>query len=471
MPPRLPSLPERIALRGITDPRMALFAGDPNFQAPAPAEPRAPFADRVASLLAPTPAYAGILSPEERRQIGRRGLLDFGLNLLQAGGRSPMQRGTLANLGASLQNLDIPGAVQSAIRMRAVVDELNQRSRAREALKEISARHPAMPGEDREQKFNRLTDIVTEAAGVPGMEDWVGKMSNVLAQLRPQQPKLVTRTAMVDANGKVTLNGGTPAVVTFDQMTGDQVGRASAGTPPVPPSLVYDENGNPVLVGRPRGNEPSTVQPINGPRAFRPELLTPSPQEMDAANWAPGVIQGFTNFRDVWQNNPSAVREAIPFLQGLDVATDAPGLGKLISGIGRAAAQQGLSKEAQDAAVAFIRWTASRVFASGGKQLTRNEITAAIGQYLPSINEPDEVSGERLKAMAQDAMQVLLSTGRAYPRFKGNLTAAGAPDLGDFDPYQQRFTNSATFEDLLRPKSGTGSDRWENHLPKGLRPQ
>lgn len=471
MYPRLPSLPQQIALRGITDPRMIPFAGDPN-RAPAAdvVEGRPPFADRLASLLVPQ-AYTGILAPEDQRQIGRRGLLDFGLNLLQAGGRSPAQRGTLANIGASLQNLDIPGAVQSAIRMRAVVDELNQRSSARDALKDIMARHPALPGEDREQKFNRLTDIVTEAAGVPGMEDWVGKMSNVLAQLRPQQQKLVTRTAMVDKDGKVTLTGGTPAVVTFDQMTGQQIGRASAGTPPLAGTLGFDEQGNPVIYSRPRGDEPTTVRPVNGPRPFRPELITPSPQEMDAANWAPGVFQGFTNFRDVWQSNPSAVREAVPFLQALDVSTDAPGLGKLISGIGRAAAQQGLSKEAQDAAVAFVRWTASRVFASGGKQLTRNEITAAIGQYLPSVNEPDEVSNNRLTAMAQDAMQVLLSTGRAYPRFKGNLSAAGAPDLGDFDPYKQQFTNSVTFEDLLRPKTGTANDTWQNHLPKGLRPQ
>lgn len=422
------------------------------------------------SLLSPQQDM-GILRPEDRASIKRNAILQVAAHLLMAGGRSPNQQGTLANIGSALAGLDLPGAAQSAIRMRAVVDELNQRSSARTALQDIVRRHPAMPGEDREQKFNRLTDIVTEAAGVPGMEDWVGKMSNVLAQLRPQQPKLVTRTAMVDKDGKVVLSGGTPAVVTFDQMTGEQVGRAQAGTPPLPPTLGFDEQGNPVLYGRPRGDEPTTVRPVNGPRPFRPELVTPSAQEMDAANWAPGVFQGFTNFRDVWQSNPSAVREAVPFLQGLDVSTDAPGLGKLISGIGRAAAQQGLSKEAQDAAVAFIRWTASRVFASGGKQLTRNEITAAIGQYLPSINEPDAVSANRLTAMAQDAMQVLLSTGRAYSRFKGNLTAAGAPDLGDFDPYKQQFTNQATFEDLLRPKSTTGSDTWQNHLPKGLRPQ
>lgn len=188
-----------------------------------------------------------------------------------------------------------------------------------------------------------------------------------------------------------------------------------------------------------------------GVKALRPGLITPSSTEIDAANWAPGVMQGFTGFRDAWRSDPRAVQEAVPFLQALDIAASVPGIGSAISGATRAAAQQGLSPAAQKVVQSFLRWTASRVFATGGKQLTQNEIRAAIGQYMPAIGEDPATSEQRLESMAQDATNVLFATGRAYPRIKRNLAAAGAPDLGDFDPYTQQFTGTVTFRDLLGP--------------------
>lgn len=444
-PMRLPILDPRLALRGV-DPRFAAtedLAADPAGSVVA--------SGRNSILFPPQPS-AGILTPDDRAILKRNAILQVAASLLQAGGRSPNQRGTLANVGAALAGLDLPGAMQSALRMRAVTDELQQRASARAALQDIVARHPAMPGEDRDQKFNRLTDIVIEAAGVPGLEDWIGKTSNVLAQLRPPRERSVLRTAMVDEQGNVVLQGGTPAIVPFDPDTGEQLGPARAGAPPAPPALTYDETGNPVLVSRPVGGQAPTTQAVPGMRVFRPELFTPTQGELDAANWAPGVFQGFTEFSRALRNNKAAVQEAVPFLQTIDITASIPGVGNAISGVVRGAAQAGLSPDAQKVVQSFLRWTASRVFAAGGKQLTQNEIRAAMGQYLPAVGEDAGTTEQRLTSMAQDALGVLQSTGRAYPRIRQNLSAAGAPDLGDFDPYTQRFTGSVTFEDLLHPQ-------------------
>lgn len=221
--------------------------------------------------------------------------------------------------------------------------------------------------------------------------------------------------------------------------------------------------------GQQPGQPPRTPTPTGQPgvrgtgvRTFRPQLFTPTQSETDAANWAPGVMQGFTVVRDAWRQNPTAVQEAVPFLQALNFSADIPGIGKAISQAVRAGGQQGLSPEAQRVAQGFLRWTASRVFASGGKQLTQTEITAAVGQYLPAINEDPTTSEQRIASMAQDAFNVLLATGRAYPRYKGTLTAAGAPDLGDFDPYTQQFTGGLTYQDLLNPNRRTTQYRPDN---------
>ena len=154
------------------------------------------------SLLSPQQDM-GILRPEDRASIKRNAILQVAAHLLMAGGRSPNQQGTLANIGSALAGLDLPGAAQSAIRMRAVVDELNQRSNARDALKDIAKRYPVLPGATAEERYAQLTNIVTEAATIPGLEDWVGKMSNVLAQTRPekaQRPRYTFR-------GDVLVNG------------------------------------------------------------------------------------------------------------------------------------------------------------------------------------------------------------------------------------------------------------------------
>ncbi len=87
--------------------------------APPPYARKPSIVDRVLSRLFPTAAYTGLLDPEQQQGLQRQGLLNVGLNLLQAGGPSAQQRGTLANLGASIQGVNFPEMAQQALQMQA----------------------------------------------------------------------------------------------------------------------------------------------------------------------------------------------------------------------------------------------------------------------------------------------------------------------------------------------------------------
>lgn len=134
--------------------------------------------------LFPVSDYGGLLDP---RAIQRQGLLALGTNLLQAGGRSPNQRGTLANIGSALQSVNIPDMVQTAMRMRAAQEQFTTQRDARAALDRIAKKYPPAEGETPDATYARVAKIVGELVGVPGTEDLIGKYSNVLAQLRPQR--------------------------------------------------------------------------------------------------------------------------------------------------------------------------------------------------------------------------------------------------------------------------------------------
>lgn len=293
----------------------------------------------------------------------------------------------------------------------------------------------------------------------PELQPFASDPNEVIARgrLRDQEGLIRERPvadyAVVGPNGEVYMVPREKEQTNLRPIQQQQPAQAPASAQGISGSTV----GSQAPIQAPAQQAPSQVpRPARRPRGtgvqrFQPGLITPSQGELDAAQWAPGVVQGFTEFRNAYRATPRAVAEAVPFLQALDITASIPGLGNAISGAVRGAAQAGLSKEAQQAVQGFLRWTASRVFATGGKQLTQNEIRAAIGQYLPAIGEDPSVTEQRLISMAQDATNVLQSTGRAYPRIKQNLLQAGAPDLGDFDPYTQTFTGNVTFQDLLGP--------------------
>ena len=135
--------------------------------------------DRLASRLFPTLA---LMSPDEGQAVGRQGLLQVGTNLLQAGGASPQQQGTLANIGASIGGVDVNALTKQAATLQAY----REQQRANQRIAEVAGANAPREGESPDQTYERIARMVGQLAGTPGTEDLIGKLSNVLAQLRPQ---------------------------------------------------------------------------------------------------------------------------------------------------------------------------------------------------------------------------------------------------------------------------------------------
>ena len=136
--------------------------------------------DRLSERLFPTLA---LMDPQEGQAVGRQGFLQLGANLLQAGGPQAQQGGTLANIGRSIAGVDVDALQKHAMLLQAS----RQQRDASRRIQETVAANPAKQGETPEQSYERLGKILVDLIGVPGAEDFVGKYSNVLAQLRPQR--------------------------------------------------------------------------------------------------------------------------------------------------------------------------------------------------------------------------------------------------------------------------------------------
>lgn len=136
--------------------------------------------DRLASRLFPTLA---LMDPQEGQAVGRQGLLQLGTNLLQSGGASPQQAGTLANIGASIAGVDVNALTKQAFTLQAY----REQQRANKRIAEVAGANAPQDGESPDQTYERIARMVGQLAGTPGTEDLIGKLSNVLAQLRPQR--------------------------------------------------------------------------------------------------------------------------------------------------------------------------------------------------------------------------------------------------------------------------------------------
>lgn len=288
--PRFPLMGDPFALRGV-DPRMAefaQFAEDPAAAVVASSGGN--------SILFPRQPSAGILTPEDQALVRRNILLHLAAGLLQAGGRSPNQQGTLANIGSALAGIDLPGAQMSALRMRAITDKLNQEGEARHAFEEIARRYPALPGETQEERFTRLSNIVGELATVPGSADLIGKLSNVLAQLKPDGNEASDWSAPTSALGP---DGKTPFYYQVNRRTGET--RQLNIRPPV-------AMGRPQLrvVAGPNGPEYATINPVTGETEMtgQPASLTEAQQRVNALY---GLVQDANQFLET-QLSPSRIQ-------------------------------------------------------------------------------------------------------------------------------------------------------------------
>src|SRR5438445_6231374 len=109
--------------------------------APYPYQPKPSIVDRVAARLFPAGGYQGLLAPEDVQGLQHQGLMQIGLNLVNASGSAPYQRGLLPNLAASIQGaqLNYPQMAQQALQLQAYKGQQQEQA----LLAAAAARHPA----------------------------------------------------------------------------------------------------------------------------------------------------------------------------------------------------------------------------------------------------------------------------------------------------------------------------------------
>lgn len=187
--------------------------------APPPYARKPSIVDRVLGRLFPTAQYTGLLDPEQQQGLQRQGLLNVGLNLLQAGGPQAQQRGTLANIGSSIQGVDFPAMAQQALQ----IQNARQAMAGQQAIAAAVARHPVKPGES---SYDRLTAIMTEIATIPGAVGIAEKMAPILAALKPsdRQAREPMRIADVRDNQLGSPTHGMIGTVLLDPDTHARVG-------------------------------------------------------------------------------------------------------------------------------------------------------------------------------------------------------------------------------------------------------
>lgn len=357
-PMRLPILDPRLALRGV-DPRFAAteeLADDPA---------GAVVASAPNSILFPRQPSAGILTPEDQAMIKRNTLLQVAAGLLQAGGRSPNQRGTLANIGSALAGIDLPGATQSALRMRAAVDELNERANARQAYADISRRNPVIPGENAEQRFNRISNIVSELIGVPGSEDLVGKLSNVLAQLKPAKQGRLIRSVELDENGK-------PTAVFRDPETGEVVMQG----------------------GETQGLTLYQMEQLQLQRAAADRADS---MELQQAALGANMARAHIAMRRIEDSNPGAVEEVAAIVRGGRVAGAVPVVGPVLDEAIRAGKAPALSPAARQLLASLNSFVAAAVPGRGGQALTFIEVKLFMDEFLRDPGDDPETAAVKIE--------------------------------------------------------------------------
>lgn len=200
-----------------------LNTGDPNagtavpYSGPVP--PKQSILDRLMGRLFPASA---LLDPGTAQTVQRQGLLQLGTNLLQAGGAAPMQRGTLANIGASIGGVDINELTKNALAMQ----EYQRSLAAQRQVANVVAAHPASPGETPTQTHDRLAQLVGQLAGIPEALPIVEKLGPIITALKPAANKWSFQT--VEENGQ-------PVLYRVNEDTGDKyrvgLGKSKEATP------------------------------------------------------------------------------------------------------------------------------------------------------------------------------------------------------------------------------------------------
>jgi len=162
-----------------------LLAPAPPVLPPVPYAPKPSIVDRVAARLFPTGAYRGLLDSGAQQQLGQQGLQRLSANLLQAGGASPYQRGTLANIGAALgaSQMSFPEMAQQALQLQAYRAQQAEAG----AIAAVGKNHPIMPGMSRDAIYQNQLAILNDLMTIPGGAAIAEKWAPVIAATKPDK--------------------------------------------------------------------------------------------------------------------------------------------------------------------------------------------------------------------------------------------------------------------------------------------
>ena len=340
------------------------LSGGPGGGSPSPYVPmKRSILDRLASRLFPTLA---MMDPEAQQSTGRQGLLQLGTNLLQAGGPQAQQGGTLANIGASIGGVDVKQLAQQALALQAY----RQQQAAQRRIGEVAGQNAPKEGESPEQTYERIARMVGQLAGTPGTEDLIGKLSNVLAQIKPQRE--TRRSIHAGVNPKT----GQPELFLIDPDSGESTPLGLGAI--IPPSATMPQETER------RAGALLTV----AEDAFKElgDAQVPSATDYAASKIPMGLGQGAISSRQQVQNQAATqlARAYLYVVSGANATQqEAEAVARTyLPQLGDDPATVSRKKEAREAAVRAIRQAAGRAATPAPKA------TVAPGEswhdYLPS---------------------------------------------------------------------------------------
>lgn len=195
---------------------MTLPFGNPELAPPPTQKPS--ILDRLLGRLFPTAQYTGLLDPASQQGLQQQTRRQLAANLLVAGGRSPQNRGTLANIGAAIGGVDTNALADRALALQAY--------RQKQAIDQAITSAASQPGTGSayEQISNlvpRLTALGPEGIRVAAQLAQVADALKPAAGRAPQEPM---RVADVRDNVIGSPTHGMVGTVLLDPITHERVG-------------------------------------------------------------------------------------------------------------------------------------------------------------------------------------------------------------------------------------------------------
>lgn len=336
--------------------------------APVPFERKPSILDR----LIPVDPGGELLTPVERAQIQRQGLLQLGMGVLGQQGVGPLQA-----LGRAYGGLDLEGMVAGALKQKAYAAARQQEADTKARIAAVLAQARAIQDPRERQGF-----IAQNLQGVPGAEKLVEEATRLLSEYK--RPRRVLQPA-VGPDGRTVFVFVDPE------------------DPTAPPIPLTDYR--PVPTGG-QGKEPT-------------------PAERVAGSQYASSTASIARMRDIAVRNPDAVKAAV-------AAIHAGGWGKL----GKAyAALRGYmnDQDAQDFYTEFNNWLLTATPTYGGSRPTVQLMDLEKGATLPAIGSGDfETAFKHMDARAAD---LLAKAGKAGPRQGAAPPRSPAPQSTTGNPF------------------------------------